>query len=1830
MKKIALLFSLTGLALLYETGMRAQVMIGLEVLGNCEPAAVNLHNSSNILITGTAVWEWDINGEIYNDYELIGMQWPAGTYNVTLSLYDSLGFEGSDYNYFEVYPNPGTFMITSDGQACPGETLEFWVDDQVSYYYLEWIFGDNSVPIDDRFSNHSKHTFYETGTFDVTLILDHFCGSDTLVRQVTVGSSAQPAADGWLVNGPEFCPSDPVIFDFSGDYPSWTWDFGDGKTASEKSPTHVYPAEGPATYYATLTVTNACGNTDTDTVQVDFVSDKQAEADIQVYFNSLSAYPCPSMPVNFETSASGIYEWDFGDGTYASGQKVVNYYTEPGLYYVTLKVWNGCGSAAVATDSIQVMGNPSDMPYADFTFALENWNQEEVQGDTLRACPGIPVAFRNLSSSYGSSDMSFVWDFGDGSQAFSKQAVHTYFTPSASPYPVTLTVTNSCGGSGSVTHYVMVDAGLQPNVSLGVVPDLICDGERVFFYLDDDLRPGQYVFDVDFGDGQTLNGATGYSDPVLRTIANHPYTGAAGSTFDYTFTVTNQCGNSLDKTGTITITNDAGLKPFYYVENSTSQGGGGTQMEDWSVRQSPDDHEFVIHFAWPIWPGGQDNFAVFFWYGGFYPEGDMGPANGFVEFKTSKAVMGDSVRVYIPIDPLNPPSVGFAVGWSCDGTYPQGVEPEVWGTQLDFGGLPVYDFPLIPGGLTDMNTIGDPVILDMSWDGLCNNEKPGRNYYSQLNAGQFLQLSLDPDYNQYDLWATSDQSGNEYLSDLSYGDYSMVNSDTLMFTGWGSCTGISGTYRYALNGDQMDLFVISDDCSERVKYLTGNTFIRKADFGDGDLMAGCPGDKVLFKVAGGTSWEWHFGDGTPVSTLPYPVHAYSAPGTYDAFVIGTNSCGRQDTIHTPVKISAGGSPPAYFSLDTWEFPRLEPVQFNYSYTGLDQAGNYTYLWDFGDGNTSDLMNPVHAFQKIGQYTVKLTVSNGCGSSTQEQGITVHEIRTECEAKIGIDSIVGRKVYLRDVSRGEITDWFWDFGDGFTSSLQNPVYTYDYDGPFLVCLSVFDSISNCSHQACRQVDIGTRMCAANFMAQANDATLKVQFTDLSDNPGEWFWDFGDGSFSSLQNPVHSYNAPGRYEVCLSVYNSAADCFANFCKEVQVGQQDVQICFADFTYFVDESSNSVIFTDASSDNITNWYWTFGDGSFATDRNPVKTYKQAGVYQVTLIVFDSNTGCAKTRSVKVPVGVPLCNLQADFVYFLDEANSEVTFSDRTGGKPAKWFWDFGDGSTSSARNPKHKYQKPGLYLVSLCVRDENNLCTDHRPELIQLGSPDCVSSFEFKVDPDTRNVQFYNMSRGTLAEYFWDFDDGSSSDEKDPRHMFEKPGLYFVSLTVLNSDGLCMDLNVQPVQVGGLDCAARFVYFVDSASNTAYFTPEAVGSASAYLWFFGDGAVSTARNAMHRFSQPGYYTVGLNTYDVTTGCMDYFEEVILIGRAGQDCRASFTYMSDPVNLKVKFGNRSRGEFAGYLWNFGDLSTSTEKDPVHNYAAEGRYMVCLTAVNTDGIPNTYCEVVPLATTDAEKCFAEFFFNADSASRTVDFVQEARGNPDEFNWDFGDGETSDLQNPEHTYSEAGYYLVGLKIRNSSTSCIHRRYKLVNVAKGNQGLRASFAYEIDSSDLKADTYPVDFIGVSLGDAGKLKWDFGDGSTDTTTLNPTHYYQQPGKYTACLTVSNPNTGDQNTYCQEVTTPGYVGTGPDLNWDHNLAIYPNPFGDRTNIAYDLASGGFVELVLFDQTGRMVDILVRQNQAGGHYHMEYDGSGLSNGIYTLRLSTDSGITTARMVVY
>ncbi|KPK80144.1 MAG: hypothetical protein AMS27_17365, partial [Bacteroides sp. SM23_62_1] len=786
---------------------------------------------------------------------------------------------------------------------------------------------------------------------------------------------------------------------------------------------------------------------------------------------------------------------------------------------------------------------------------------------------------------------------------------------------------------------------------------------------------------------------------------------------------------------------------------------------------------------------------------------------------------------------------------------------------------------------------------------------------------------------------------------------------------------------------------------------------------------------------------------------------------------------------------------------------------------------YTFKWNNG-AFTEDLN-----YLKAGRYTVE--AKDGDNRIAKQVIIITEPAQTVCNIQSDFSfTLTGNTVTFENLTN--IYKYQWNFGDGAFSALTNPSHIYTLPGIYKVCLTTFDTVADCSVEKCKEIRVGTVDCNAGFSYYIdNTIANKVYFTNESEGAATtYFWNFGDGNFATSLNPVHTFKKTGIWHVCLYTLDTLSGCQSEVCEDITIGVSEIT---ADFSFFIDPAKLKVILTDRSTGSITNWYWTFGDGAFYKGQDTAHIYDEAGVYDICLTVRNSVTGKINTHCKTLTVGTSACNLDAGFTYFIDPLKKQVSFTDKSAGSVYSRFWNFGDGTTSSAKNPVHIYTKAGYYLVSLGVQDSLKTCNDYWGKLIQVGAAECMAEFGYTVDPTSNTIYFRDHSLGAIKDYYWEFGDGKVSTDPAPVHQYSEAGFYEVTMTVIDSTGNCMDNYYSKIQVGPVSCSADFTVFIDSSQNTAYFTSKAIGKNNKYYWIFGDGAISTEKNPVHQFAAPGYYLNSLNVFNEVAGCMDYKEKTILISSQGIDCQADFIYRSEATGSKVQFSDRSLGKNLTYLWNFGDLSLlSTEQNPEHIYAGGGYYNVCLTVYADNDIQNTKCKYVFAGTETDNKCLAKFTYTVDNAQKKVYFTDKSTGAPDAWSWKFGDNDSSLLENPDHQYTNRGYYTVRERIFNLTTGCTSDAYRIINVDSTGR-LVAGFGYEIDSINLKADSYPVDFIGVSLGEGNKLKWSFGDGTYDSTSTTPTHEYNAPGAYEVCYTITDKVTGAEDTHCEIL----YVG-------------------------------------------------------------------------------------------
>ncbi len=440
---------------------------------------------------------------------------------------------------------------------------------------------------------------------------------------------------------------------------------------------------------------------------------------------------------------------------------------------------------------------------------------------------------------------------------------------------------------------------------------------------------------------------------------------------------------------------------------------------------------------------------------------------------------------------------------------------------------------------------------------------------------------------------------------------------------------------------------------------------------------------------------------------------------------------------------------------------------------------------------------------------------------------------------------------------------------------------------------------------------------------------------------------------------------------------------------------------------------------------------------------------------------------------------------------------------------------------------------------------------------------------------------------------------------------------------------------MQAGGKDCDATFDYFVPAQEEKVHFSNIQHGQGTVYYWEFDDGTTANIPNPAHDYSTTGYYKVSLSIYSKITNCLDYYEQMVLVGSAGSDLEADFTY--NIIDNKVMFFDASKGDVDSYSWNFGESSAlETVQNPEYQYSASGFYNVCLSVFDADGVQNMFCREIYIAPDSGEDtdCNADFTYCIEGDDLTAIFVDNSTGEPVEWLWNFGDKQktdessTSEVQHPTFTYISEGYYWAELRIENSNRSQ-SEKYKLINIDVNSQKLKAGLEAENEKEKDKSGGYPVQMFGAAFGGATKYVWDFGDGERDSSTTSPKHVYEQTGTYTICLTVSDPKTGLSDTECLDFVVEDPLEINEQQNEHLSLMCSPNPVVGNSLITFEVANESSTQLAVFDLSGRKVKTLINKEMLSGRQVVQLQTGDLVPGAYFIRLKTSVGEKTIKVIV-
>ena len=445
----------------------------------------------------------------------------------------------------------------------------------------------------------------------------------------------------------------------------------------------------------------------------------------------------------------------------------------------------------------------------------------------------------------------------------------------------------------------------------------------------------------------------------------------------------------------------------------------------------------------------------------------------------------------------------------------------------------------------------------------------------------------------------------------------------------------------------------------------------------------------------------------------------------------------------------------------------------------------------------------------------------------------------------------------------------------------------------------------------------------------------------------------------------------------------------------------------------------FTNQSLGNGT-YQWDFGDGKQSTEFNPLHSYPNVGQYTIRLIAIDSNTCNVSDTSTKL-VNVlqrPTADFEVKNVPCTPKVDIINKSSDFTTAS-----WDYGNGHKVDTLNPKsYNYPAPGVYKIRL-ITDVNKLCSDTLILPVYIRKASLVEA-KFKVDTvlcESSEVQFTNQSVGN-GRSIWNFGDGNSSSDQDPKHVYNKAGVYKAQLISIDStlcnirDTATKTIKVMVNSIAGFEfktirCTGK-IEITNKSSN--YTTVD---------WDYGDGHTDKAVNpAPYEYGSSGVYQFRLIT-DAKNICPDTAIATVTIG-INLFVEAKFIPDSTICeNLPVAFTNQSNS-LTNMNWDFGDGQTSKEINPIHYFEKAGNYKVTL--IVTDSVT---CNISDTATRNISVIkpgIAAFDIDTFACSNRIEIKNKSEGIIQSY-WDFGNGDTSVLTSPGmYQYMDSGTFTIQL------------------------------------------------------------------------------------------------------------------------------------------------------------------------------------------------------------
>ncbi|MGZ5245744.1 MAG: PKD domain-containing protein [Flavitalea sp.] len=1141
----------------------------------------------------------------------------------------------------------------------------------------------------------------------------------------------------------------------------------------------------------------------------------------------------------------------------------------------------------------------------------------EFTTSQVSGCAPLSVAFRDAST----GDPKFWnWDFGNGQISNVQNPTVNYTTPGT--YSVTLVVRNGSGTNG-ITKNALITVFESPRASFSLDRTNVCVPSTVNFTdLSTDNSGTIVSYLWNFGDGTTST----------ERNPSHSYAQAGFYTVDLTITSSSGCTSRSSRFRAVRVFNGVEADfitpaaptcqpPFAMrFENQTS--GPGTLTYSWNLGNNTsstlEDPSTVYNT-----PGTyQVSLTATSSFGCSSTIQKEVTINGYsTTFSSPDSICIGSTASFTNTSTQTPTSFYWEIGNERDTTLSPSRNFPVAGT---------YPIKLVQ----DFGNCRDSLTRN-----LVVNPKPVLNFTSSDTIACRIPATIN----------FTDQTPNAATWTWNFGDgtTSSERNPSHIYTGYG---------RYNVTLIVTDRFGCTDTLVRNgyINIEEPVVTIRNAPAGGCAPFIFSPVAEIT-SLEPITSYFWESGNGQ-TSTSATPTFNYIDSGTYNLKLRITTASGCTDSIEIVNGIRVGRPIPVDFAVSNPSSCASNAVNF----TDLS-IGSTAYSWTFGDGGTSSQKNPSYTYTDTGSFSVTFTAfNNGCGSTIVKNNIvnvrppiSNFDYTTNCALST---SVLFNNLSVVDNSLS--VSYLWNFGDPSNSidSVANP--TFIFPGPGTYNVSLTTTNDTCSSTIILPVIITNERADFTSANQTYCSSTRFELEAININPdniARYQWRYGNGPFITGNRTIgNRLTIPGTYDITLIITD------INGCSDTLFRPGYITITGPIARFAVNRQEectrNLVTFLDStvSPAAIVNWNWNFGDGTIRdfTSGPFTHSYTDTGTYNVVLTVRDVN-GCESQFGLTNAIHVS--NASAGF--YSDTTiicpGLPVNFRDSSAGENLQYLWDFGDGQTSADAAPSHLY--PDIngvsYTVKLNVTNSFG-CSDSliRTNYISIRKPIAGISTRDTITlcPPLESIFVYTGSGEETV--YWDMGDGTDPLYGDTvRHFYNEYGDFTVTQYSVGFGG-CVDSAKQQVRVINPNTTQLNYSPVDACNRLLVDFEIVPPPASRFTLFFGDGTSDTTqnRNVQHFYGAPAFYNPTLQLLD-PIGCLVNVggsRPIRIIGAIplfGVD-RTEFCDTGRVFFTNYTIGN---DPVTGYVWDFGDGTTSTEKDEIHFFSRPGTYVVSLT-VNT------------------------------------------------------------------------------------------------------------------------------------------------------------------------------------------------------------------------------------------------------------------------------------------